>query len=162
MRQRNRSRAVLGESANGFRECLLSRGAEVLRMCVLPAHKQKRVRRDGVQDLLVPLGRTLRPRWCIAALCLAGVAEAHWNQCKGVCVVEIFPGDTHPLAKMIARGVIPSDPRFVHLGTGRLSDDHNSALRRELNYRPRPEGKVLAANLALSDLLLERAQRNCH
>jgi len=59
---------------------------------------------------------------------------------------------------MVPRRVIPGNPRLVHLGAGRLSDDYDSTLRRELDHRAGPEGKMLAADIAATDFLVKRAQ----
>ena len=132
---------------------------KIVPLCVLPAQQQEWVWCNGVQHARVPLWRTLRSWWRIAALCLAGVTEAHRDQRERVWVVEQIRETPKPLPKMVPRGVIPGGARLVNLGAGRLSDDHDPTLRRELRHWAGPEGKMLDADPALSDVLLE-ALRN--
>ena len=72
----------------------------------------------------MPERRAFWPRWAVTAARIAAwIAESHGHDSDAFFVIERVVIDTEPLAQPFTAGVIPRNAGFMHLGSGRLTDD---------------------------------------
>src|SRR5262249_1295877 len=90
----------------------------------------------------------LARRQVAAALVAPGIAEAHRHDRDTALVVEALAVDAEPSAQHVAAAVVEGEAGRVHLGAGRLTDDHDPGRKAAAHDRPRPERQGIGADAA--------------
>ena len=108
MGQRKKSRRILGECPDGFRQRAFPCRTQIVLVSVL-AHQQRAADlRKMFEQPGMPERRTLAARRPVAARFRgARIAETHGHDRHPVGIVEDLPLDLQPLAQAIAAGIVP-------------------------------------------------------
>ena len=134
MHQRQELGKVRFPRANRLRQVLLClRGVHTIQVMLLRvrAHQQNQLNiRHELEQLRMPLRREILTRRVITVRALAGVVEIHRQQRDQVGVVELLVRHAHPLAQLHAARVIPRDTALLRGTPRRLTNHHNTSMRR--------------------------------
>lgn len=97
----------------------------------------------------MPEGRTLRPRWIIAArLSDAWIAKSHGKQGNLRRIEKNSPVNSEPITQPFAARVVPGHTRQMNFSPRRLTDNQKPCRACELHDRPRTERQVRLTNPA--------------
>ena len=134
MHQRQKLRKIRLPRTNRLRQVLLRlRGMHTIQVVLLRVspHQQNQLHiRHQLQKLRMPLRREILTRRVIAVRALTRVIEIHRQQRNQLGVIELLVRHAHPLAQLYAARVIPRDTALLCGTPRRLTNHHNTGMRR--------------------------------
>lgn len=118
---------VLFEIPHGFRQGLLFPTKQIMFLRILTDQYGQLHVFHLRQQPWVPKRGAFRPRWKVARLSFARVAESHRNQSDLPRVIECFLVYPQPVPKVVSAFIVPRNARSMDLGTRSLPNNYNSA-----------------------------------